>query len=131
MFSVEIVSGPEYTRDDDGWEHHAYQIRCRYGRRSFVSPWRQGVGITGDPEARSVLDCMLSDASSADQDFETWAADYGMDTDSRRAYATWEQVRKQTAQLRRIFGDDWDLLVVPAMDSSDPETVSRRFAAAA
>jgi len=33
------------------------------------------------------------------------------DEDSRRAYATWEAVRAQAAQLRRLLGDDYDRLV--------------------
>ncbi len=130
MFTVEIVEGPESAVDDAGWWHYAYQLRCRYGRRSFVTPWRQGEGITQDPTARGVLECFLSDASSADQAFEDWAGDYGYDTDNRKAYETFQQVQKQTENLRRIFGADWDRVAFN-LGREDTERVARRYADAA
>ncbi len=68
----------------------------------------------GTPDARDVLGCLWSDSTSADQSFEDWCADYGYDTDSRRLYATWETVQRQTGELRRFLGDALyaDLLTV-------------------
>ncbi len=59
----------------------------------------------GLPTTSTVLGCLWSDASSADEDFEDWADSIGADSDSRKAYALWETVREQTAELARFLGD--------------------------
>lgn len=58
----------------------------------------------GEPSIADVVECLISDASSADQTFEDWCGDYGYDTDSRKAGATYKAVVKQTAALRRLLG---------------------------
>jgi len=65
-------------------------------------------GYPKKPKADEVLDCLLSDASSAGQTFEDWCGDYGYDTDSRRAYATWEAVEQQTARLKAFLGAQYE-----------------------
>lgn len=71
----------------------------------MVVPFHQGSALTEPPTAADVLECIASDASSGDEDFDSWCANYGYDTDSRSAYATWEAVRAQTDELRRFLGD--------------------------
>ena len=66
--------------------------------------YSQGSGIKGRPQAADALDSLKADASSAADDFESWADDYGYDTDSRKAYATWEACRKVRRDLIAFLG---------------------------
>ena len=60
------------------------------------------------PALRDVLNCLADDASSYEncRGFEDWAGDYGYDTDSRKAKATYDAIEKQSADLRRALGLD-------------------------
>lgn len=128
--SLKIVSGPNYSRDDDGWEHNAYTLELlSKGDQSMTIPWRQGMGITHEPELSDVLEALLSDAAGYDnaQDFEDWASEYGYDTDSRKAEKVYKSVGEQTEQLRDLLGIYYESSVFPSGDD-DTETVARRLA---
>lgn len=56
------------------------------------------------PTAATVLHSLLSDASAADSTFEDWAADMGLDSDSRKALAEYLACQETAVSLRRIFG---------------------------
>lgn len=102
----------EWNKRDE-WQQGAndWRVTLGYqGRRYTVDFW-QGVGIVGAPDAAGVMECLLSDASSADQDFEEWCSDLGESTDSRRAHATWEACRRTSLRLRRLLGDDFERFV--------------------
>ncbi len=60
------------------------------------------------PGLVEVLDCLANDASGYEQcrDFGDWAGDYGYDTDSRTAEATWLAVGKISHDLRYALGLD-------------------------
>lgn len=97
----------------DQWQRDAnpWTVELRYqGRRMTVHYWT-GTGISGEPDTACVLESLISDASSADQRFENWAADYGYDTDSRRAHHSWQQVQAQTAKLRRLLGANYERII--------------------
>lgn len=105
----EIVGGNP-SKPMDEWQRDArhYKVQLRYkGRRMTLDFW-QGIGINHDPDAEAVLDCLLSDASSADEDFELWCGSLGFDTDSRKAERIYRQIRTQTQNLRQLLGDDFD-----------------------
>jgi hypothetical protein len=66
-----------------------------------------GMGHAGrHPSLPDVLSSVVDDAVSADQTFDDWCADYGYDTDSRRAHATWEACGRIRRKLIRLVGDD-------------------------
>lgn len=126
---LEIVEGADLTRDDEGWEHYAYTVRLTRGDHSMTVPWRQGIGLTDDPDAATVLESLLMDASGVENaagDFEQWASEYGFDTDSRKAEAIFRQATEQTEQLRELLGEEFDAAVFP--DSLDAEDVGERLA---
>ena len=77
-------------------------------RRQMTIPFSMGPALSREPQADDVLECLLSDASSADQAFEDWARDYGFDTDSRKAERTYKAVTTQTEKLRRFLGDAFE-----------------------
>ena len=55
------------------------------------------------PTAASVLYSLLLDASGADENFYDWCADYGYDTDSRKALATYEACCIIRADVNKFF----------------------------
>lgn len=52
--------------------------------------------------------CIASDCNSLDttSGFEDWATTFGYDPDSRKAYATWEQINEQYHILKSVIGHD-------------------------
>ena len=55
------------------------------------------------PTAGSVLYSLLLDASGADENFHDWCADYGYDTNSRKALATYEACCIIRADVNKFF----------------------------
>lgn len=55
----------------------------------------------------AVVAALLHDASGADNTFEDWCADYGYDTDSRRAMDTYLTCQKTVVWCRKWFGPDY------------------------
>lgn len=105
--TVEITKDRGIQRDAQGWEHHAYLLTVTFGSgASIVTPWSQGLGIESSPteEPATILDSLVQDCT--DEDFDTWADEYGYDTDSRKAYATWEACRMVAARLIATLGED-------------------------
>ena len=111
--TLTITDGPHDTTDEDGWEHWAYEVALTYSApghdTALKAPrcwsdiaWRQGTGITDDPGAATVLDSLRLDARLGQESFEDFCGELGYDTDSRKAYATWEECREHARKL-----DDW------------------------
>ena len=73
----------------------------------------QGSAHTKPPTLVNVLDCLASDASGIDnaRTFEDWANDYGYDTDSRKAEATYRTICAQAQELKRLLGDAYGQLL--------------------
>jgi hypothetical protein len=110
VITLQIIEGPEYSRDESGWEHNAYTVRLKRGTRLLTTPWMQGLGITDPPNAADVLESLMLDASGYDnaQDFAEWASEYGYNEDSRTAERLYRQVGTLTRKLKRFLGDDYD-----------------------
>ncbi len=94
--------------DADGWEHNFYTVTLGYGLQSMETTFRTGTGWTKEPTAHDVLVGLFLDADGAEYDFEDWANEFGLDPDSRKAYATWEACKVIAADLRELFGFDYD-----------------------
>ncbi len=89
---------------------HGWTVLVKYGRRKFTTPFFTG-SLSGEPSASGVLQCLQSDTYNLDHGFTNWAEDFGFDTDSRKAEATYKQCVKQRDGLRCLFGDDFDEFV--------------------
>ncbi len=55
-----------------------------------------------------MLDCLLSDSQAGEQDFEEFCAEFGYDTDSRKAERTWKACRAQAPKVKRLLGEDFE-----------------------
>lgn len=64
--TVEIVSGPDTARDEDGWEHYAYVLRLTNADlgTTMTLPWRQGLAVTTDPDEspEEILNVLITDS---------------------------------------------------------------------
>lgn len=114
------VSTGKRMLDADGWEHDAYRVKVtrEHGKpphlgQSLTLPFRMGTGHNGSPpSAELILDALASDASGTDQTFEDWAADYGLDPDSRAAERTYKACVKVRKDLERLLSAaDYDALL--------------------
>ena len=102
-----MTAAPRWARSEgSGWDgsENWYRVTLEYNGRKLTVPFGMGSGLTDDPTAEDVLNCLASDASGYEnaRDFDDWASEYGYDTDSRRAYRTWEQVSATTAQAEDV-----------------------------
>lgn len=90
-----------------GWRAAAHAQTPFFGRVSvYGSEAFQAWTDPEPPTVEEVLDCVASDASSheSSDSFEDWAAEFGLDTDSRKAERIYEACRKQARDLRRLLG---------------------------
>lgn len=75
--------------------------RTSYGRRYLaeIEKLRKPVA----PHAADVLYSLLMDSSAVGQSFESWCSELGMDSDSRKAEATYRACQENADKLARIF----------------------------
>jgi hypothetical protein len=62
-----------------------------------------GYCVAQTPALRDVLHTLMLDMNGTDQSFEEWAGEYGMDTDSRKAEATYRACQEIARTMRRLF----------------------------
>lgn len=91
---------------DDSANMDHWRVVLKAGRSRLTTYFSMGYGYHGKaPKASEVLSCLASDASSADESFEDWCANYDFDTDSRKAERTYRAVQSSTAKLRKFLGE--------------------------
>ena len=93
--------------DSQNMDH--WKVTLRRGRKRLTVYFSMGYAHNGKPpQADDVLDCLASDSAGHDnaRDFENWAAEYGYDTDSRKAEKIYRVVERQAAKLNVFLGDD-------------------------
>ena len=89
-----------------------FECTIEFEGRGYHEPltvyFSQGSAHKKPPTLADVLDCLASDASGVDnaQSFEAWASEYGYDTDSRKAEATYRACEKQAQELKALLGQD-------------------------
>lgn len=120
MAVTRIPKRPDVAKDD--WHASARHFLCtlyRGGHNTGKGPqeadmqvyFSQGSAHTKSPTAEDVLDCLASDTSAIENargSFEDWCTEYGYDTDSRKAYSTFQEVSCQAAELKEFLGDAED-----------------------
>lgn len=91
----------------DQWDSNAthWRVTIKRGGKSFSTHYSMGSALRGNPELQDVINSLLMDSDSAD-DFESWADNLGMDTDSRRAYAAWQACKRIARDMGRLFSAD-------------------------
>lgn len=72
-----------------------------YGKRYLAKVEELRKPVT--PCAAGVLHSLILDSSACEQSFESWCNDLGYDSDSRKAYATYEACQKNADKLARVI----------------------------
>jgi hypothetical protein len=85
-----------------------YKCKITMGCKQVTIYFSQGYGVTHEPEAADVLNCLADDSAGVSnaRSFEEWADEYGYDTDSRKAEKTYNVCVKQAAGLLSFLGED-------------------------
>jgi hypothetical protein len=101
--SVAELGGPRCLLRDS-----AIRSECETGKRVKVvggDQFLSGAAIPA-PSVADVLYCLASDYSVIDVGgFESWASEFGYDTDSRKAEGIYRACLEQALALRGAFGD--------------------------
>lgn len=85
-----------------GSPNNGWKVTLTNGRGNrYTVPFYTGLGLTGEPSAADVIQCLVSDAAGYRDagTFEAWAGEYGYDTDSRAAHKTWKACRRISDRL--------------------------------
>lgn len=95
------------TDDDmpEGFDQggNAWRVTLRYRGKQLTTPFYTG-SMAGEPTAASVLESLILDASCTESSFEEWCADFGYDTDSRRAYSIFMACKATAVKLEKFLG---------------------------
>lgn len=128
------------VKDDEDWEHFEWRVTLTRDGKTRVLPYRMGLGHVqtkcgkpiqsfrfrqmpcehvrcynaGDqptpPDLYSVLTSLKANATHGET-FDDWCRDFGYDTDSRKAMATYLACQNSEVESRRFFGADWARLL--------------------
>ena len=112
---VEWADANPHMADSQNMNH--FKVTLRFSGRQMTLYFSQGYGISGEPTAADVLNCLASDSSSVEnaRSFEDWASDLGYDTDSRKAEKIFKVCEKQAERLKKFLGEElykillWDV----------------------
>lgn len=113
LTATRAKSNPALT--NDGWQADHWECRITdagHNKPAMVIPFSCGTGrrvngVAQPPTLADVLGCLASDSASVEnsQSFDDWCADFGYDTDSRKAERTYNACKGQAAALRTLLGD--------------------------
>lgn len=95
--------------DESGWESDHWRVTLSYRGRRMATTYHMGIGYHGaEPTLADVVYSLASDASAADtaRDFADFCADFGYDTDSRKAERTYRACLDIAKRWARVFGSD-------------------------
>jgi hypothetical protein len=84
------------------WAKQQWNVTLRHGRRRMSFPFYGG-GAASDPSADDVVETLTMDGYALSVSFEEWCADYGYDTDSRKALDTYKACRRLGERFTRLL----------------------------
>lgn len=84
-----------------------YIVTMERNGKKFSTPYSMGPAHNRGPQTADVLNCIASDVSGYDsaRNFEDWAANYGYDTDSRKAERIYNIIAEQSKSLKNFLGE--------------------------
>jgi hypothetical protein len=96
VFEALHVRAPLKIKSEN-WQEKANKWLIKIAGQSF--DYYTGSGIIESPNYDSVMAYLVRDAEALEQSFEDWASELGYDTDSRKAYAIWEECCNNARKL--------------------------------
>jgi hypothetical protein len=93
---------------DETWQANHYKVLLKKGNKQLTTYFSMGMAHTQEPTAEDVLDSLAMDASGIEnaRSFDDWCANYGYDTDSRKAEKTFKACEKQAEKLKVFLGEE-------------------------
>lgn len=131
------------TAPDKRWPHFSWRVTVTRGDRSLTTDYRTGVGHAKPmpdhyaqglaeyarrtawlkrystpiaPTVASVLYSLLSDAQTGLDTFDEYCSSMGLDTDSRKALATYLECQTIGVGVRRMLGELYQAACEAAQD---------------
>lgn len=122
--SIGVIFKAAYKGEamQDNWPHYAWAVTFqRLNKKPLDVNFKTGMGqavkkIGLDkrvyetrphvPHPASVLHCIQSDASLGEDGFQDFCDTLGLNTDSRKALASYLECQEQASKLRAFFGAD-------------------------
>lgn len=102
-YSAGCGHAPSYQQRETVDSHANVLRECEKGFATYGSMGMLNTKKPITPEARDVIYSLLLDSDALDHDsFESWASDFGYDTDSREAEKTYQACLKIALQFRKI-----------------------------
>jgi hypothetical protein len=98
--SFDYYTGSGHRKPAAMPEHVRAMRPYSIGRQNWE---RANPGRAVAPQAADVLYSLLLDSSAVGQSFESWASDFGHDTDSRAAEATYRACQQNADKLARVI----------------------------
>lgn len=108
---IKLVS--EYqglVRKDNDWDCNHYKCTIRFENRQYTFDYYMGLRISGEPTLDSVMESLLMDCNVDQYSFDEFCGEFGYDTDSRKAEASYKACLKLAKNVKRVFGDNIDKL---------------------
>lgn len=105
--------------DSPGAFTRHWNVTLSYAGRTMTLDFWQGVAHTDEPTTAEIVACIASDSNTLDycNGFSDWADEYGYDTDSRAAEATYNAVKAQRDAFATLMGDDYAAAVQEGTES--------------
>lgn len=109
--TIRVTFNPVYeTKVERGVRFRHYKVRVQYlGHGFFNAPYMEGEGHFSETDSErgvNLLGALAQDVTVETGSFEEFCDEYGYDADSRKAYATFEELKRLKAEMQRVFGDD-------------------------
>ena len=105
-----IEKRPGSDRTESEWGRYAshWLVWFTVGGRELRTFYSMGEALKGNPDPADVLDSLRSEYVFPDCEFEEWASDFGMDTDSRKLEKLFKACQDDSRKLEILLGDHLD-----------------------
>lgn len=108
---LEYGVNKDYDKLDE-WQQKAnqYTATVKYDGKQLTTPYFTGTGWTKEPTWKDVLGCLVMDTYSYENSrgFEDFCAEYGYDSDSRKAKKLYNQLEKTSKKVKHLLGNDFE-----------------------
>lgn len=87
----------------DGWKHRAFSVAFNRNSVTAAFDWKQGMAIMTIPDGAEVLASVCRDYLEASEtSFEDWSVSFGYDTDSRKAFAVYQECLSLGDRIKKL-----------------------------
>lgn len=95
-FSVKLIGLIESAE----WPHRLWTVLIN----GEAFDYKTGIGITGSPKLKDVLECLFTDADCGAQSFTDFCDSCGYSSDSIKAFEIYRACAASGAKLRKALG---------------------------